>query len=171
MIKTFTSSLERLDSNIWGLYFSIPKAVSDYFLEKGVKRFVYTLNGTQTIHRAMLSHGDGTYFLYVNKPLMKALGLPIGTKVEIEMRADTSEYGMPMPEEFKEALLAYPDADAHFHALTKGKQRNLIYMVENLKRVESRVKKAIQIVEYLEHSGGRIDFRELNNWFKIFNSR
>lgn len=167
---TFKSTLARLDSSVWGLYFDIPKEVSDAFLEKGVKRFVYNLGGQKVIHRAMLPHGDGLYFLYVNKALMKEFRWPIGTELEITMKEDTSEFGMEMPEEFEEALMAFPDAAEYFNNLTPGKQRTLIYMVAKPKRVETKVKKAIQIVEYLEHSGGKIDFKELNQWFKIHNS-
>lgn len=101
---------------------------------------------------------------------MKTLGYPIGTEVEITVEPDESKYGMPMPEEFEEALIEYPKASDYFQALTPGKQRNLIYIVANPKRVETRVKKAIQIVEYLEHSGGKLDFKALHQWFKDTNN-
>lgn len=170
MSHSFESILGKLDSATWGLYFDIPKEVSDYFIDAGVKRFVYSFDNGKTIHRAMLPHGDGRYFLYVNKPLMKTLGYPIGAKVVISMEEDQSTYGMPMPEELQESLEAYDQANKYFHQLTPGKQRNLIYMVSNLKRVESRVKKAIQIVEFLEHYQGQLDFKALNQWFKDHNN-
>lgn len=167
---SFKSTLMRLDSSVWGLYFDIPKEVSRAFLDKGVKRFIYDLEGKKQIHRAMLSRGEGQYFLYVNKALMKEFNWPLGTELEITMKEDKSEYGMDMPEEFEEALLAFPEASEHFENLTPGKQRTLIYMVAKPKRIETKVKKAVQIVEYLVHSDGKLDFKELNQWFKIHNS-
>lgn len=170
MTRTFTSTLQRLDSEVWGLFFDIPKEVSNAFLEAGIKRFVYTFDNGKKIHRAMMPHGGGRYFLYVNKALMKELGYAIGSSAQIEMKEDKSKYGMPMPEELEEALLVYPDAKDYFNALTPGRQRNLIYMVSKPKRVETRVKKAIQIAEYLEHASGKLDFKELNAWFKDHNN-
>ena len=168
---TFKSTLGKLDSSIWGLYFDIPQEVSKAFIKQGVKRFVYDLDGKEQIHRAMLSRGEGQYFLYVNKALMKKYNWPLGTELSITMKSDDSEYGMEMPVEFEEVLMAYPSAESHFQSLTPGKQRTLIYMVAKPKREETRIKKAIQIAEYLEHAGGRLDFKDLNTWFKLHNAR
>ncbi|MDX1684535.1 MAG: YdeI/OmpD-associated family protein [Saprospiraceae bacterium] len=170
MKKVFRSTLQKMDSAVWGLYFDIPDTVSKVFLEKNVKRFVYSFDNGKKIHRAMLSRGDGQYFLYVNKSLMKELGYSLGTEVEITMEEDQSEYGMPLPEELEEAFGLFPEGHEHFEALTPGKQRTLIYMVDKPKRVETRVKKAVQILEYLEHYKGKLDFKELNNWFKLKNN-
>ena len=83
MVRNFTSTLERLDSEVWGLHFNIPKEVSDAFLNEGIKRFVYTFDNGKQIHRAMMPHGKGHYFLYVNKALMRELGYAIGASVRI----------------------------------------------------------------------------------------
>jgi len=167
----FTSQLIRLDSSVWGLAFIIPRKISDQFRQSKHKRFIYNFNGSKDIHRTMMPKGDNEYFVYVSKDLMKELKIKLNQVIEISIRPDLSEYGMEMPEEMMEALLAYPQADEYFHQLTPGKQRTLIYQVANLKRVESRVKKAVQILEYLEAYNGKLDFKELNKWYKMSNSR
>lgn len=167
----FKAPLIQLESSVWGLAFLIPQEISDRLKAEKNQRFIYTFNGSKDVHRTMMPLGDNQYFVYVSKGLMKDIGVKLNQIVEIKVRPDKSEYGMDMPEEMKEALEAYPEADNHFHSLTKGKQRTLIYLVSSLKRIESRVKKAVQIMEYLEAYNGKLDFKELNKWIKMSNSR
>ena len=56
---------------------------------------------------------------------------------------------MPMPLELEQALKLDEVANGLFHALTAGKQRNLIYLVSQVKSSEKRVKKALVILDYL----------------------
>jgi hypothetical protein len=170
-IHRFTSTLFRLDSAVFGLAFLIPPEIAQPYAEKKVKRFVFTINGEMELHRTMLPIGEGRHILYLNQDVQKKLGLPLGAQAEITMRVDKSKYGMDMPEEMAECLAAYPKADDYFHALTPGKQRTLIHMVASLKRVDSRVKKAVQIMEYLEHYRGKLDFKALHAWIKASNAR
>ena len=166
MKKSFTSVLEKMDSNVWGLIFRIPKEISDYFVENEIKRYEVILNHNKKIYRGMLPMGKQRYYLYFNQELQKSLSLQLGEEVHISMEADTSEYGMPLPDELEEGFALMEVANELFHKLTPGKQRTLIYMVAKPKRAETRAKKAIDILEYLEVVDGKLDFKELNEWFK-----
>jgi uncharacterized protein YdeI (YjbR/CyaY-like superfamily) len=73
---------------------------------------------------------------------------------------------MPMPEELEELLLQDPEGDMYFHELTPGKQRNLIYMVSKPKGVDTRIKKALVIVQHLKEVKGQLDFKMLNEAYK-----
>lgn len=169
--KTFTSSLIVLDSNVWGIGFLVPKDVSDYFIQFDKKRYIFYIDGNGPIHRTMMPLGDGQYFIHVSKPLMKEMGVVKDQRCEISVELDNSRYGMNVSEEFQEALDIFHEANAHFHKLTPGKQRNLIHMVNTMKRPESRAKKAVHIMEYLETYHGKLDFKALHAWFKMQNSR
>ena len=164
--KIFKSTLIKLNSNVWGLCFLVPLDVVEYFKAQKVTRFLFSINNTEELPRAMISTGEGRYYIYLNKELAKKQRLVLGDEVTISIRADQSKYGMPMPEELSEAFIIFPLADEYFHKLTPGKQRTLIHLVAKPKREETRVKKAVQILEYLEHVSGKLDFKELNQWFK-----
>ena len=66
----------------------------------------------------------------------------------------------------KELLLLDPEAEHVFHKLTIGKQRSLLYVIGQPKTSEARLKKAIVITEYLKLTGGKLDFKDLNEAFK-----
>lgn len=164
--KTFKSTLIKLNSNVWGLCFLVPTDVVDYFKAQKVSRFLFSINDTEELPRALISTGEGRYYIYLNKEVAKKQRLVVGDEVTISLKADQSKYGMPMPEELSEAFVMFPLADEVFHKLTPGKQRTLIYLVAKPKKEETRVRKAVQILEYLEHVNGKLDFKELNQWFK-----
>lgn len=168
---TFESELVQLESNVWGKGFMIPREVSDELIKVKSKRYIFTINGGPEFRRSILSKGNREYFLYVSKELTKSQNVKLGDRCALTVREDKSELGMEMPEEFQVALDMFEEAAQHFNKFTPGKKRTLIYMVDKLKRPESRAKKAIQIVEYLEVYNGKLDFKELNKWFKMQNSR
>ena len=159
----FTAVLDRLDSNLWGYYLPVPGPLSDRIIEEQEdKRVVCTLNGELTYQCALMPKGDGAYFIMINKENRRKLGLRLGDQVQVRLKKDESQYGLPMPEEMAEVLASDPEGDALFHALTPGKQRNLLYIVGKVKSTGLRIQKALVVVEHLKRQGGTIDFRQLN---------
>ena len=73
-----------------------------------------------------------------------------------------------MPEEFEELLLQDETANTLFHALTKGKQRNLLYIIGKPKGTAKRLEKAVVVAEYLKANNGKLDFKALNEAFKSY---
>ena len=98
--------------------------------------------------------------------LRDKLGLKLGMQVQASLRKDDSEYGLPMPEELAELLQQDEDGNALFHALTPGKQRTLLYIVGSPKTSDTRLRRAIVVVEHLKSNGGKINFRRLNEDMK-----
>jgi len=98
----------------------------------------------------------------VNKKTRDKLGLKAGSKVNVSLRKDESEYGLPMPEELAEVLAQDETGNRLFHALTPGKLRTLLYIVGQVKDPDKRVGRAIAIVEHLKANGGKINYRQLN---------
>lgn len=84
-----------------------------------------------------------------------------GTKVSVVLQQDTSEYGLPLPEELKEVFRQDPEGKKLFHALTPGKQRTLLYIVGNVKDPGKRVFRALAIVRHLKENKGVIDYKRL----------
>ncbi|MDX1667603.1 MAG: YdeI/OmpD-associated family protein [Saprospiraceae bacterium] len=168
----YTTQLKKFDSNLWDYYIDVPDDMVQSLLEDSDdRRVICTLNGREEFHCALMPKGDGTYFINVNKERRKKLHLRAGSQLSVKLKKDESEYGLPMPEELEELLELDDKGSRLFHALTPGKQRSLIHMVGKLKRTDSRIRKAVAIVDYLKASGGELDYKELNQAFKDANRR
>ena len=168
----FTAALDHLNSNLWGYYLPVPKEIADKIIqEQKDRRVVCTLNDKLTFQCALMPKGDGSYFIMVNKSNRDKLKLTLGVAVKVSLKKDESEYGLPMPDEMKEVLFSDPEGDELFHALSPGKQRNLLYIVGKVKSSDLRIHKALVVVEHLKQQGGTINFRQLNEELKASNRR
>ena len=162
----FTALLDNFNSNLWGYHIPIPEPIAQIFLSQGDRRVVCRLNDAVEFQCALMPKGDGSYFININKKLRDKLGLKLGMQVQASLRKDDSEYGLPMPEELAELLQQDEDGNALFHALTPGKQRTLLYIVGSPKTSDTRLRRAIVVVEHLKSNGGKINFRRLNEDMK-----
>lgn len=158
------------DSPLWDYHIVVPNEIADQFVAES-KRITCSIDGHEPIQRALMHDGSGGYFILLSKTVRKKLGLIHLQEVEVSLETDNSEYGLPCPPEFRELLDQDEEGNALFHALTPGKQRNLLYIIGQPKREETRLKKAIVILEHLKSTGGLIDFKQLMADFKAANRR
>ena len=157
----FTSTLERSTNKLWGAHFLVLDRIAQQLIGGKDRRVVCTLNDTATYQCAMLPHGNGTLVISVNKTLRCKLGLTFGTEVRVRLKKDQSEYGLPLPEELQELFRQDKEGRTLFHALTRGKQRTLLYIVGSAKSTEKRVTRALTIVNHLKVNGGKINHKKL----------
>jgi len=157
----FTTKLENFNTRLWSYHIKVPKDIVMHYQQAGIKRVVANLNDAVTFQCAIMPAGDGVYFINVNKKIRDQLKLKEGSKVNVILHKDESEYGLPFPDELKELLLQDPDGNKLFHALTPGKQRNLIYAVNQVKNVDLRIHRSLVLIEHLKRNKGKINFREL----------
>ncbi len=137
--------------------------------EKNPARIIFSINGQGRIYRAFMPAGNGDFFLLINQEICKQFNLEPEVSVTLQISPDDSEYGMPLPEELAELWAIDEEAYRVFHTLTPGKQRGLIYQIAKPKGPDTRVKKAVQISEYLKSVNGKLDYRELNAYLKADN--
>ena len=138
----------------WGHCFSVPSIYADMFkTADGFRRVVCVLNDSLTLHAAIMPHGKG-WVISMNKTNLKKLGLKVGSPVQVTMRQDDSEFGLPMPEEFSAVLEQDPVAKGYFDALTAGKKRSLIHIVTGVKNIDKRIERAFMITEKLKETKG-----------------
>ena len=158
----FNAILEKFDSELWTYHVKIPYAIARNFLDDTGQRVIASLNHGEGIHCAIMAAGDDVYFLNMNADIRKKYQLTIGSNIHIALKPDTSKYGMPMPEELEAVLEEDATFNDYFDALTPGKQRNLIYIVNKVKDSDKRIHKSIVIAEHLKRFSGKIDFKVLN---------
>ncbi len=169
MEKTFDSPLQEFQGDLFGRHIEVPQNVAEDFLNANIKRVLLTINDYEAIHAGIMPLGGGRWFLNLNKAFCKKHGLMVGEMLHIQLSDDTSKYGMKMPEELAEILDQDEVADHYFHALTPGKQRNMIYAVSQIKSMDIRIRRALVITNHLKMNSGKIDFRKLNQEIKESN--
>jgi hypothetical protein len=165
----FITVLQKFDSPLWGFHLIVPNEIARTFLDEGVKRVVCTLGGVAEFQCALMPKGDGSHFINVNKKLREKLKLKLGDVVAVSLRKDESPYGLPMPEEMQELLELDDDGNRLFHDLTPGKQRTLLYIVGSAKTSETRLKRAVVVIDHLKANSGKINFKQLNEELKEAN--
>ncbi|MCB9285242.1 MAG: DUF1905 domain-containing protein [Lewinellaceae bacterium] len=159
---SFTSILDDFNSNLWHFHITVPGPVAQAFIDGSDRRVLCTLNDAETFQCALMPKGDGAYFININKKLRDKLKLKKGMQVQVSLVKDTSKYGLPMPEELEELLAQDEAGNFLFHALTPGKQRTLLYIVGSPKTTDTRLQRALTVVEHLKKNNGKINFRQLN---------
>lgn len=153
----FTSKLEASDNKLWGCHFVVPKPIADALIaETEDKRVVCTLNEKMEYQCAMLPIGEGRHVITVNKKIQTKLGLKFGDQVSVALKKDESEYGLPMPEELAELLAQDEEGHRLMHALTPGKLRTLLYIVNQPKSSDARLSRGLIVVEHLKKNKGKI---------------
>jgi len=158
----FTSILERSNNKLWGAHFRVPRLAAKSLIEGKSRRVLCSLNNAPGRQCALVPFGDGSFVITVNKPLRESLGLKFGSRIRIVLRKDRSKYGLPMPEEMQEAFRQDQEGDKLFHALTPGRQRTLLYIVNSGKGIDERIFRAISVIRHLKETGGKINYRKLN---------
>jgi hypothetical protein len=165
----FTAEMFVFENSLWYHHFLVPNAIVDQFLAlPSAKRVLCTLNGTTTIHCSFMPDGLGGWFIMLNQKLRAQLGLREGSLVDVSLAPDLSEYGLPMPDEFREALWQDEEANRVFEALTPGKKRGLIYQVGNVKSPHIKLRRALVIATHLS-THKTLDYKILNEEFKAAN--
>lgn len=164
MATEFLATLEQFENDLWSTYLHVPQQEAIKILAAEHRRAICTFPDGTKIHCALMPRADN-YFILINKEIRKKLGVQTGDSLLIHLETDTSDYGMPMPEEMQAALDSDPLGSEYFHALTPGKQRSLLYLVGKFKSPEVRLRKAVIILRHLNETGGTVDYKGLNRMF------
>lgn len=160
-MHSFEARLMRKNSNLWDHYVPVPEEISAYYKKKVKGRVVATLNEKIDIHCAIMAGGKDSDFVMLNKEVRTKLKVAEGDLISVKVVEDTSKYGMEVSEEFAEFLHEDPEFNEYFHALTIGKQRNLIYISGQPKTSDTRIRRCLAISEHLKLNRGKLDFKAL----------
>lgn len=168
-MKNFQSTLENFNTRLWQFHIPVPEEVAMSLVEGDNKRVICTINAAAAYPAALLKNQD-YWFILVNKQLRQRLNLSEGDRVSVALEKDHSAYGHEMPEELQVLMDQDEEGNGFFQALTKGKQRALIYLVNKVKNPNSRLNKSLAIVSHLKEVNGALDFKALNEKIKYYNN-
>lgn len=157
----FTATLDNYNTALWSYHIKVPAAVARVFLSEGSRRVICRLNERLEFQCAVMPNGEEEFFILLNKKIRDTLQLKLGGMVGVNLRKDESEYGLPMPEEFKALLESDTEGNQVFHALTPGKQRTLLHIVGSTKSADLRIAKGLVILDHLKSNEGQVNYKQL----------
>lgn len=166
---TFFSKLGKFDFNHWHFHIPVPDRIAAEMMDESHRRVLVWINDSGPYHMALMKAKECWYVL-VNQQIRTTLNLNEKKPIQVKIERDLSEFGHEVPEEFEVLLDQDEEGNAHFRALTPGKQRSLIYLVTQVKNPESRMKKSLAILHHLKVAHGKLDFKQLNAWIKYYNN-
>lgn len=166
----FTSTIEDFNTKLWRHHLMVPEDIARDFIDGNDRRVICTFNNTVEKRCALMAADKGWFILLTNSELKK-LGINTGNKIEVSIKKDNSEYGMEFPEEFRVMLDQDDDADKVFNSITAGKRRSLIYLVNSVKNIQSRINRSIAICDHLKESKGNLDGKRINELIKFYNNQ
>jgi predicted DNA-binding protein YlxM (UPF0122 family) len=130
----------------------IPKDIAGQLALDKIKRVVAQISSGKnnlTLY-AGITKRQGSVYLMFSKANQKKLEVSQGDSLNVIMQEDTSKYQAPMTEELEAVLLSDYEAYEVFENLLPGKQRNIIFMIYNLKDSQKRVDTALNAMENLK---------------------
>ena len=169
MKESFETTLVHRPSNLWSYYILIPSNIAIKFIstnDANNRRVICNINQQHAFPCALMPSGSEGYFILINQQIRKKLTLQVGQRLQVELKKDASEYGMPIPEELKEIMAQDPEGSHFFHLLSLGKQRSLLYMIGKIKSENLRMERSWLLINYLKQSKGKLVFKELQLVFQ-----
>lgn len=140
-------------------YIPIPEEIASPILDTFGKRVLCMVNGHAKLHCAIMKHRDIGYYITVGKATKAKIKANHGDELCLEITKDESEYQAELPEELKEVLLTDEEGLHRFENLTPGKKRSIIHYVNSAKQMDTRINRALKILENLKM--GMTDLKEL----------
>lgn len=131
-------------------YIEVPEKLVAKLGGKFRARLLCTLNGSMTFHCGLNPLGEGRGYITLSRQRLQELAARAGDKVAVELKPDTSKFGMAVPAEFREVLKQDPEAKQRFAGLKPGKQRTLLHHVSGAKSVDLRIERSLRLMENLK---------------------
>jgi hypothetical protein len=159
---TYKTRIERLEYMNEMHYLEVPPDVIQQLGGSLKVRLLCTVNKKLTFPCGPIALGNGSGCISINKNRMKELGVRFKDEVQVSLVKDPSKYGMEMPEELSELLKQDKEGARRFKLLPPGKQRYIIYYVNQVKSSQLKINRAILLIENLKKTKiGKESFREM----------
>ena len=159
---TFKSKIYKLEHLVGMHYIEVPKKKVEELGGKFNVRLVCKINDTLMFQCGIVALGGGKAYISINATRMKKAKLKVGDTVIVILKKDPSKYGMEMSEELKELLIQDVDGRKRFAGLIAGKQRYIIFYVQQVRSPHLRLKRALMLINNLKKTKpGKESFREI----------
>lgn len=137
----------------------VPEEVAARFRQaKGPVRILCSIEGQEEFPCALNPRGNN-YVIIASKELIRQHRLKPDVSFSVSIRKDLND-GLLLPEELLEVLNQDEWGSQIFDNLLPGRKRGYIYYIRQAKSIDTRIKRAIEIIEKLKkesshlHKGG-----------------
>ncbi len=148
---SFISTMIQNDGEYHYYYIIVPEEVVRSLSLKYRDRIIALFNEENHIHCALHRDPSDNAVIYLGKYAREKAGILPGEKVKVSIRKDDTEYGMEMPLELEEVLGTDSEGLTAFQKLTPGRKRTALYFISKAKMEETRIQRAILIVENIKN--------------------
>lgn len=146
---SFTAYLSPVDGPMVHHVIHVPEETAAQFRQpKGAVRVLCSVAGKAEFPCALNPRGDG-YIIIASKALISSHKLKHDTPFTVSIRKDLND-GLLLPEELEEVLKQDEWGSSLFDKLLPGHKRGLIYYIRTAKSIDTRVKRALEIIEKLK---------------------
>lgn len=158
----FDSRIDQLPYMLGMHYVGVPDSVTSVLGKRSNLRLICRLNETVEFPCGLMALDKTMSYIMINKKRMNELGVKKGDVVHVQLEADHSKYGMPVPDEMNEYFEQDPEGLARFDKLSPGKQRNIIYYISEISNSQKRIDKLIMMMNNLRRlTPGKETFRDI----------
>lgn len=146
---SFTTPIEIYEKGMTRHVAFLPEEVIKQLDIKANTRLLISANGKE-YRLAAISTGEGEFFIHLSQFLRRETGIRDSLRpFEFKIELDPNPTDIGLPEEFEVALDQDEEAQAVFNSLTPGMQRSLCHYVNSAKRIDTRIKRALELAEKL----------------------
>lgn len=154
-VYKFAERITRIDAQFMQYILVIPDDIIEQIEtekegKKGRVRVEGTMNGVP-FALAVQNLKTGEKHFSVSAPLRKAAKIQLSVPVQVEFHLVDPDK-LNIPEELIAVLEEDPEGKAAFEKLTTGYKRSLILYITSVKSVDSRIKRAIELINKAKYS-------------------
>lgn len=154
-VYKFAERITRIDAQFMQYILMIPDDIIEQIEtekegKKGRVRVEGTMNGVP-FALAVQNLKTGEKYFSVSAPLRKAARIQLSVPVQVEFHLVDPDK-LNIPEELIAVLEEDPEGKAAFEKLTTGYKRSLILYITSVKSVDSRIKRAIELINKAKYS-------------------
>ncbi len=137
---TFSTVLIRPEGIGTWTYLNVPAEVLNVLRKTSGVKVTGTINGI-AYRCTLLPHGDGSWYMVVNKTIRDQAGVHAGDTVLVTITLDTAPRVHPIPGPLKTALKKHPEAAALFDKLSSSHKKEYIEWILSAKKDETKARR------------------------------
>ncbi|MFM2198677.1 MAG: hypothetical protein RLZZ505_2109 [Verrucomicrobiota bacterium] len=145
----------RQDEDCSWTFLLLPKDVSDTLPRRGRVTVEGTING-HSFQATLEPDGELSHWLKVSEEMQEAAKATVGDPVTVELSSVGIEPDPDVPDDFKEALIAAPDARKVWDSTTTVARLDWIHWIVTAKQSKTREKRIQDACDMLAHGKKRV---------------
>lgn len=146
--EPFAAPVLRMEDGMAFHYIPVPRDVARQIVTAGSRRVLATINGV-VVDRAIQGGKEEDPYIVLGLAILRSVNAALGDVVIVELAPHPDPSAVELGEELEAVLAMDEEAAARFFAMTPGRQRGYAYYVTSAKRVETRIKRALDLAHKL----------------------